>query len=626
MSKIIDSGSNRVTSYKHGLSPWLTENMTMDVSNATIDFLGRPYYRVDVTYTDFIRFKSKLAGVYNKAIKYYLANYNGNENLLWLQYDYDLSPSFHDWLQRNKFYHMSFSGFIMEGKTATVQSMMDTAVETNRQTLPFTEACADEVIVTIDETDELWRATNKYTGKQLLETPEDMQLIRILWTSAYMKQVFSKAYYYQSHCNGADIYLVSDRSCIDHDIFDYAFSPNDGQNHCAVEELLSDQYYKLTTALWTGLLMEATLSTTASFYIHRIVKPVPWPLDARKGREFEYNFYKNEETIRAAQAKFYFYLDLCLGHTPPYSSEIFPLVEVEKSIRKILFENSQFEDDNGAPLLGHVGYQYVHYNFYSGLKKIVLYALQAFDLQSATLGKYKIVVDGPFSCYLPERQYGEINIRALCGFWGSGKTQYIERYGNEKMVKIYEISEVWREDNNILEHPIIMFGSWLVSIYNNMRHSLLMAGDSNFLSVALDRSPVCFLVFFMMSHGFDKSCLLNSYLVMFDSLFKIFGQKLKVEIVWHDSTATLPWPIKAERELERRLYPTIEHLRNKKLLFCTYLDCLGIKFPQTYIFDEIDTDEFLNSTDAETSIDEDNDGTNYETAISNGSSNAKRRN
>jgi hypothetical protein len=577
----------------------LLKQTVMEVTHTELSIgSGQTNYR-EVTFEfhgdSYISCGKHFSSLYNSIMNEYCTMYNGDQLLMWHSYNIaETDPSFLVWLQQNKFVYCMYSGFIMEGKTESLARAMD-----NDTISDYDKLCMTPNIIKllIRETDELWRAKNYKSTKTLLEHPEDHYMIRFLWISAYMKQLYNHYINYKD-VTDCTFLVFTDRASIDHDIFDHAYDDKPVFEHTL--ELIVEHKFKYTTAVLARLLCESLPSTKFTFYLKRVAKRVPWPVEYRVGREFEHGFYTDRIKFEAIQRKFYTILDMCLGIPFQYDSW-FQSLELPGPASN----NFQLQPDlehlnlNILSCIGQIniasGDYIATFNAYQALYKHVAVAMRVYGVLAGSHKKawFKIVkkvgldVDNEIlkPNGLMKKRKRSCDVVSLCGFWGTGKTEYLDKSGAN--LKIYECSDLWRFIPKMLEHPAIMYGAWLCIIYNKLSKIDIDVYFSNHdtdkhINVALDRSPLCFAGFYMLKMGVSFNQI-DTYMKAFRALFSLHFYRVTTKIVWHENVAMLPWPIKESRALERIQYPTSLCLSNNKFMFFKFLELNNITFPIEYI-------------------------------------------
>jgi len=512
---------------------------------------------------------------------------------------YDIK-GFQQWLHFNDFTFAFFSGFIMEGKTKRLNEFIEN-IRGTRELLTCFYA-REEEIIPISEVDSLWRAPSKKLVNgmpvSILDTPTDLWMIRFLWLSAYIKQLYN---FYLKNKSETDVryFVLADRFTLDHDIFDYTYRTVN------LTEICSDGVYQFTTMAFAHIFrlycskLDKCATSSLSTYkttllFERFRSILPFPVQNIPGREFEYKFYTNLKEFRNYQSRFYLISDFICG----LPNIVF---EYSKQIKDEISLDIRCLNNLARDLYSYYG-EYMNYHVVrdwdasdteNDLLKNIVYAtydekrdrdmiVRNFYRWIHNIVQYVVPLESHwFKCceaplYLKYKDRFEcIKTSCYSGFWGSGKSQSV-RENKTADVKIYECSDLWRAYPYFFENDNLMFATFLVNTVFTMNSRMPIDSLNNIreLSVLVDRSPVCFAAFTRLSTPENNSHdVFKNYIKIYGSILGLFALKrVEINSVVHEDRYTAIWPITLYRKIEIERYPTIEVYCNAKQTFFHILD------------------------------------------------------
>lgn len=471
-----------------------------------------------------------------------------------------ISCGFAAWVASNHYVFMS--GFIMEGKTALLSEYAKHGGNFNIEDSDISHKAYK--IAVIRESDYLWRVKSKINDKELLENEHDVWMIKLLWLSAYINQLWS-IYQTSPHVPHT---IIADRCFFDHDIFDYVFD----DIFQSTIPLASRLAYKLSYLLEETRHTPCVTSMYAMFhtqnicfprrlYIHRVRKQFPQIVENRPGREFEYKFYANSERGKALQLQFYWLLDHVTGlaHLAPQCGNLTSVCHDLESVARVYFAEcvslaSEASDYMNSSYIWQKHMDDGHRMFLN-LKRLLLSYVCCLD------NEYR----HNYRNYIAHGFLGNINkptilgtdiVYTMCtGHIAEGKTAWAK--DQEQCVYLAEVSDFWRNSypkNIFFKSHLMQYVSFLVRSYITM----LRTTHRNPIIVS-DRSPIDFAMFAYESYSDDELVqVARSYCKIFRIIMSSFSNRMRITYKKMMNENIIAWPFHAYRDYEIAHYKTIE--------------------------------------------------------------------
>lgn len=369
----------------------------------------------------------------------------------------------------------SIVGFVMEGKTA----LLNKEEKSGDHSIAYWMKryrhgdFSDATVIKVMESDHMWRVKSVF-GKSILEMHEAAHLIKFLWFYSYVQDVLQKVF---ENPTQRRFLIVSDRSALCHDIFDFLWlspekqNPNDAMNFHSF-------FMKWCMLAFENKFEQIYLSLSSS-------KDFPNGIECFPGREFEAIVYNPIEKYYTYRRLYYTYRDMLLNGSAPPVYYTYRDMRLNGSVPPVLLKLKHYEGElqmnhvfdichfknSASPFLysevrscdlsREINNEYIPFStfqrnrdkFNSSLEEVANHFQQKFFYYAE---KYPEYFEEPFIRINPDREsFRRIVMCAADGFICQGKSTYLRQL-EERMPKcetsifIAEGDERWRANNNLI--------------------------------------------------------------------------------------------------------------------------------------------------------------------------------